>query len=146
MKKTVLLRLSAILPALMLIISSCSKDALPKPQEKQQSVTAQTGEKGTNNGTILEVPGNAGLDATLLPPRAMPAARLFSPDYISAEVAADENGYIRFDGLQEGYYTLEVYARVPGFVSQRITDIFLLDGQITNIGTIILEADDGTDN
>ncbi|MBI5858869.1 MAG: carboxypeptidase regulatory-like domain-containing protein [Sphingobacteriales bacterium] len=145
MKKTVLLRFAAILPALMLIISSCSKDALPKPPEKEQTAGTQTGGKGIFNGGIIGVPGTAGLDATILPQRAMPAARLFSPDYISDEVVADENGYILFNGLQEGYYTLEVYARVPGFVSQRITNIFLLDGQITNIGTITLEADDGTD-
>lgn len=137
MKKTVLFRLVVTLPVLMFFISSCSKDALPK-QEEKQAVNNQTAGKGIRGGGS-ESPGTARIDAILMPERAQPAARLFSPDYISAEVVADQNGYIHFDGLAEGTYTIWVYARVPGFLSKRITDIVVLDGQVTDLGTITLD-------
>lgn len=144
MKKTFVLRLLAALPILMLVVSSCSKDAIPKPEEKQ-AINNQSAGKGIfDNGTTGQ-PGTAGLDATVLPERASAAARLFGPDYISNEVVADENGYLMFDGLAEGTYTLWVYGRTPGFISQRITDIFVQDGQVTNLGTITLELDNSVD-
>jgi hypothetical protein len=83
MKKTILFRLAATLPVLMFFISSCSKDALTK-QEEKQTANAQTAGKGIRGGGS-ESPGTAQIEAVLMPERAQPAARLFSPDYIGAE-------------------------------------------------------------
>jgi hypothetical protein len=143
MKKTILFRLAATLPVLMFFISSCSKDALTK-QEEKQTANAQTTGKGIRGGGS-ESPGTAQIEAVLMPERAQPAARLFSPDYIGAEKVFDQNGYIHFDGLAEGNYTIWIYARVPGFLSKRITDIVVLDGQVTDLGTITLDPDPDVD-
>ncbi len=138
MKKTVLLRLAAILPGLMFLFTSCSKDAFPNPEEKQ-AIDNQTAGKGIRGGGGSESPGTARIDAILMPERAQPVARLFSPDYISPEVTPDQNGLIQFNGLAEGNYTLFVYARVPGFIAKRIYDIIVVDGQVTDLGTITLD-------
>ena len=138
MKKTTLSLFSAILSAFVFLLSSCSKESLSKPQEKQ-TVTSQLTGKMINGGT--GVTGTGGIDAVILPEKAMAAVRLFSPDYISNEIFADESGFLHVTNLAEGTYTLLIYARVPGFVSKRITDIVVVDGQITDLGTITLDLD-----
>lgn len=143
MKKTTLLRLAAILPAFIFFITGCSKDALTRPEENQ-TVNNQPAGKGIRGGGS-ESPGTASIDAILMPERAQPVARLFSPDYISPEVTPDQNGFIQFNGLAEGNYTLFVYAKVPGFNAKRIYDIIVLDGQVTDLGTITLDPSSGMD-
>ena len=138
MKKTILFRIAAALPVVLLVFSSCSKEGLTKSQQKQ-SANNQSALNNGNGGRDTDDPGTASIDAIIMPEKAMATVRLFSPEFISAEVTPDANGAVRFTELAEGTYTLVITPRGPGFVGKKIPEIFVPDGQAVDLGTITID-------
>ena len=146
MKKMILFRMAALLPIFSIVLASCSKDTLSKPENKQpvnnlinsKIAGGQTANSGSND--FPEVGGS--IDAVILPIKAMASVQLFNDDltYMNKGIFPDENGNLHIEGLLPGTYLMQIDSNSPYFLGQVITDITVVADQPTDLGTIVLNS------
>jgi|CXWL01.1.fsa_nt_gi hypothetical protein len=135
MKTPNLLRSAAILTLFSIVLFSCSKDALPKPDSND----AKTGDVKNLKSHFAPATDDVGygeLQGLITPVEAKYSVTVYNEFYRSEEVFPDERGYVVVTKLEEGTYTVFVHPYNGDYRDFEIRDVRIVRDEITDLGEI----------
>jgi|CXWL01.1.fsa_nt_gi hypothetical protein len=141
MKTSNLLRCAAILPLFAFFFTSCSKDAIPKPDPAKDA--AQSSSRFVPNSLSDEPTDDNGFGTIQLmvtPFEAKASVTVFNDFFSYGERYPDENGIIYIPKIWEGTYSIRIHPYNPDFPNEVIiNDITVTRDVVTDLGEIILQ-------
>lgn len=149
MKKINLIRFGAVVSLFAILFSSCTKDSLSKPNSQVQPasrhITSNMNISDPNPVTI----DWAGVRATIVSSSVRNSLVVKNDNFTSAETFADQNGNVFISNVPEGAYTAIAHSYTYSFISPGktvltdntivINNVKVIDGQITDLGTITFQ-------
>jgi hypothetical protein len=129
MKKSLTIRTAAIGVLTLIILAGCSKE------------TVKENNSNNNNGSGLvagdDPQGSGSVTGIVLPPEAK--ATVYLNGNISTKLFLSDKGEILPNTVPAGDYDVRIVPANTSYSIYVINDIRIADGEVTNLGTVILQ-------
>jgi hypothetical protein len=121
---------------LTLFLFSCSKDVISDPNKSAQQVHEPSIQNTGRQLADAELYG--GIQLYVNPPEAKVTILVHDNFFTSEEISPDENGFVLFENLPAGRYTVRIRSHNPKFENMTIRDVEVNAGKITELEQVNL--------